>query len=65
MLKYDEYERVDDESEFLEKVSVNLYLMVYGFLPDQIDYYYLSDDKPNSAVGPSQSRTWQSSGSTT
>ena len=44
MLKYDEYERVDDESEFLEKVSVNLYLMVYGFLPDQIDYYYLSDD---------------------
>ena len=39
MLKYDEYERVDDESEFLEKIGVNLYLMVYGFLPDQFDYY--------------------------
>ena len=28
-----------DEPEFLDKIGVNLYLMVYGFLPDQFDYY--------------------------
>ena len=39
MLELDQYERGDDEPEFLEKIGVNLYLMVYGFLPDQIDYY--------------------------
>ena len=43
MSKYDEYERGDDEPELLNKIGVNLYLMVYGFLPDQIDYY-LSED---------------------
>ena len=40
MLKWNEYERADDEPEFLERIGVNLYLMVYGFLPDQIDYYF-------------------------
>ena len=44
MLKYEEYERSNDEPKFLNKIGVNLYLMVYGFLPDQIDYYYLSED---------------------
>ncbi len=29
-----------DEPDFLEKIGVNLYLMVYGFLPGQFDYYY-------------------------
>ena len=45
MLKYDEYERDDGESKFLEKINVNLYLMVYGFLPDQIDYYYYYNEQ--------------------
>jgi len=30
-----------DETSFLEKIGVNLYLMVYGFLPGQFDYYYI------------------------
>ena len=33
----------DDEPEYLDKIGVHLYLMVYGFLPDQFDYYF-SDD---------------------
>ena len=40
MLRYDKYEADDDEPNFLEMIGVNLYLMVYGFLPDQIDHYY-------------------------
>ena len=32
-----------DEERFLEKTGVNLYLMVYGFLPDQFDYYFSED----------------------
>ena len=40
MLKYDEFEPHDQEPRFLEKIGVNLYLMVYGILPDQFDYYY-------------------------
>ena len=31
------------EQRFLDAIGVNLYLMVYGFLPDQFDYYF-SDD---------------------
>ena len=31
------------EQRFLGKIGVNLYLMVYGFLPGQFDYY-MSDD---------------------
>ena len=43
MMMADDFGGVDEPS-FLDKIGVNLYLMVYGFLPDQIDYYYLSDD---------------------
>ena len=32
-----------DEPSFLDKIGVNLLLMVYGFLPDHFDYYF-SDD---------------------
>lgn len=39
MLKYDEFEPHDQEPKFLEKVGINLYLMVYGMLLDQFDYY--------------------------
>ncbi len=42
MLENDEYDD-DDEEKFLDATGVNLYLMVYGFLPDQFDYYF-SDD---------------------
>ena len=31
------------EQQFLDAIGVNLYLMVYGMLPDQFDYYF-SDD---------------------
>lgn len=39
MLEFDQFELASDEPEFLEKIGVNLYVMVYGFLTDQIDYY--------------------------
>ena len=39
MMKSDKYDEAD-ESTFLEKIGVHLYLMVYGMLPDQFDYYY-------------------------
>ena len=42
VMEADEYDEVD-EPEYLDKIGVNLYLMVYGFLPEQFDYYY-SDD---------------------
>lgn len=31
------------EQRFLDAIGVNLYLMVYGFLPDQFDYYFSAD----------------------
>ena len=42
VMEADEYDEVD-EPEYLDKIGVNLYLMIYGFLPEQFDYYY-SDD---------------------
>ena len=42
MMMADDYDEAD-EPEFLDKIGVNLYLMVYGMLPDQFDYYF-SDD---------------------
>ena len=42
MMMADEYDEAD-EPEYLDKIGVHLYLMVYGFLPDQFDYYF-SDD---------------------
>lgn len=34
-------ERDDGEQRFLDTIGVNLYLMNYGFLPDQFDYYMI------------------------
>ena len=42
VMEADMYDRAD-EPEFLDKIGVNLYLMVYGMLPGQFDYYF-SDD---------------------
>ena len=37
MLAMDDYD--GEETAFLEKIGVHLYLMVYGVLPEQFDYY--------------------------
>ena len=38
MMESDRYDQAD-EPAFLEKIDVHLYLMVYGMLADQFDYY--------------------------
>ena len=43
MMDVDEPSRWSMNQRFLGKIGVNLYLMVYGFLPGQFDYY-MSDD---------------------
>ena len=42
MMMTDDYVGID-EPEFLDKIGINLYLMVYGMLPDHFEYYMSED----------------------